>query len=447
MDHRDFVGTSLRLRYEAFSKFATQVNQADSLPEISEAIAANLKFILDAFVFRLAMATNGETFTFELFRGQCTLSQSASFSQFERECIRKELPLTLTRHDIQEDPRLRDSLFTHPKVTHLMVLPIGYSRKQPLALSIANKSGDAYTEIDFRFARLIEELLSTKVSQLLLTQKIASKNIALEHANQQLSQLNEEVRSLNTELENKVKERTSRLNEAHQELNTLLYRTSHDFRRPLTSILGLAQLLTMSQRPDEIAGLVQHLESTVNGLDGMLVKLQTLMLTEVDEVQSAVNFVELAEKLQQKYQGELAESGIQFTYQIDHAEEYLSYSSIQWAILENLVENAIRHHGINEPMVHLQIQKKGICLLIQVIDNGEGIPDHLQPIVFDMYMKASNRTQGNGLGLFVVKKLVTALGGTVGFTSEEGKGSSFTVQLPLIQRKADALYQDTILSR
>ncbi|MEQ9438096.1 MAG: HAMP domain-containing sensor histidine kinase [Cyclobacteriaceae bacterium] len=433
MDHLDFVNTSLRLRYEAFSKFATQVNQANSLPEVGEAIAANLKFVLDAFVFRLSIAQGQKTHIFELFRGQCTINTQKAPGKYEQKCLKQGLPLTLTPQDIQSDRLLCDSLFVHPKITHLMVLPISSLGDQQLVLSIANKSQHAYNEIDFRFTRLIGELLSTKVSQLLLIQKIASQNKALQQANQQLSQLNQEVQVLNTELEIKVEERTFRLKEAHEELHTLLYRTSHDFRRPLTSILGIAQLLTMSQSTEEISVFAQHLESTVNGLDNMLVKLQALVLTEVEEIPEAIQFPNLIERLKSKFHQDLIKNAIEFTYQVQLESKYLSRPTILTAILENLIENAIRYRRANDSFVHLEVKEEALSLVIQIADNGEGILEHLQPVIFDMYVKASDRAQGNGLGLFVVKKLADALGGRIHCESAPQKGSTFTLTFPLDQ--------------
>ena len=431
MDHLDFVNTSLRLRYEAFSTFATQVNEVDSLPEIGDAIAANLKFILDTFALRLVITIDPETYAFELFRGKCTVSQPTGFNQFERNCLKKELPLTLNHHDIHQEALLGDSLFGHPKITHLMVLPINHQGRQKLVLSIANKNGYAYNEMDFRFARLIEELLSTKVSQILLTQKVAFKNADLERANGQLSQLNQKVHLLNTKLEIKVKERTHRLKEAHQELSTLLYRTSHDFRRPLTAILGLAGLFPISKSTEETAELVGHLEKTVAGLDGMLIKLQALTLVEAEGEPVAVDFSALVDKIKDNFEEQLTARGTQCSIQVTQTSTYLSHPAIHQAILENLVENAIRYGNPTDPHLQLLVKEANDCLIVQVSDNGIGIPKRLLPTVFDMYVKANDRAQGNGLGLFVVKKLVQTMGGNVEASSVEREGSCFVVTLPL----------------
>ena len=63
-------------------------------------------------------------------------------------------------------------------------------------------------------------------------------------------------------------------------------------------------------------------------------------------------------------------------------------------------------------------------------DNGPGIPAHLHEKLFDMFFRASNKSQGSGLGLYIVKNSIEKLGGTVTLKSEVGVGTEFLVELP-----------------
>ncbi|WPP48295.1 sensor histidine kinase [Catalinimonas niigatensis] len=433
MDHLDFVNKSLRLRYEAFSKFATHINQAKSLETISLAIASDIKFVIDAFIFRLTMSISQENYTFELFRGECTFYRNHQdiLTPLEKNCLENGLPLSLEKKDIESSDILKGTLFNHAKTKHLIVLPIISSNDQKLVLFIASKSDHAYNEMDFRFAHLISELLTTKISQLLLIRKIGENYKTLAEANQQLSQLNEEVRSLNSELEIKVEERTYKLKEAHHELNTLFYRTSHDFRRPLSAILGLISLIEMNPDPQEVSTITPHLKSSVLELDRMLHKLQTISLTEVDdEAVEAINFQSLLESVKEKFSARLQENHIRFTYHIQQQKKFFTHPMILEAILENIIENCICYCASRHPFIKLSMIKQGASLCIQVTDNGDGIPDHLKVKVFDMYTKTSERSSGNGLGLYIVKKLVEKLKGTVYLESTFRKGTSVMVTLP-----------------
>ena len=68
---------------------------------------------------------------------------------------------------------------------------------------------------------------------------------------------------------------------------------------------------------------------------------------------------------------------------------------------------------------------------MEVQDNGEGIPEEFKDRIFEMYFRANERSKGNGLGLYIVKKAVEKLGGTIGLKSELYTGSTFTISFYL----------------
>ncbi|WKN32962.1 HAMP domain-containing sensor histidine kinase [Porifericola rhodea] len=450
MDHLDFVNKSLRLRYEAFSKFATKINRANSVDEISSAIASDVKFVIDAFVLRLTVVNEHNTYTLELFREQCSFHQNLQdqLSPLERASLANGQPLSLNKTEIQNSDTLRGSIFDHPKAQHLLILPTTVSDEQRLIFFIANKSEQAYTEIDFRFANLISELLTTKISQLLLIKQIADNNKALEEANQQLSQLNEEVRTLNSELELKVDERTGRLKEAHIELNTLFYRTSHDFRRPLSAVLGLLDLMEMNPDTEEQPIITQHLRTSVQELDRMLNKLQTISLTDLDdEAVECLNFEQIIERLSAKYECKLKDQGIEMSYRIHLQGSYYAHPMMVEAIMDNIIENSICYCNKYQPYITIDIGDESGQLLIQIADNGDGIEPQLQHKVFDMYTKTSARSTGNGLGLYIVKKLMDKLKGKIILKSTFQQGTSVGLHLPLPQTPPSLPAQNsTVLS-
>ena len=69
-------------------------------------------------------------------------------------------------------------------------------------------------------------------------------------------------------------------------------------------------------------------------------------------------------------------------------------------------------------------------MTIRISDNGEGIPSNELPKIFDMFYRGSESSQGSGLGLYIVKNAVNKLSGHIYVTSEEGMGTTFTVELP-----------------
>ena len=105
-------------------------------------------------------------------------------------------------------------------------------------------------------------------------------------------------------------------------------------------------------------------------------------------------------------------------------------------IIINLATNAIKYTPENGT-VCVKVQRRGSTVVTSVIDSGWGIPQASQKQIFSKFFRAQNivkrETTGTGLGLYLVKGLVDALGGTISFKSEEGKGTTFTVSLPALK--------------
>ena len=82
-------------------------------------------------------------------------------------------------------------------------------------------------------------------------------------------------------------------------------------------------------------------------------------------------------------------------------------------------------------MVQINARANGTRVLFSVKDNGLGISDRMKKKVFEMFYRGNTKSKGSGLGLYIVKSAVDKLGGTLELESEEGKGTCFSVALPL----------------
>lgn len=112
-------------------------------------------------------------------------------------------------------------------------------------------------------------------------------------------------------------------------------------------------------------------------------------------------------------------------------------------IFQNLLSNAVKYTP-PEGLVKLDIARRNTDIIITVSDTGYGIPAAQQGKIFTKLFRADNaklrEMEGNGLGLYIVKSIVDAAGGKIGFVSEENKGTTFTVELPIagMQKKEGA---------
>ena len=109
-------------------------------------------------------------------------------------------------------------------------------------------------------------------------------------------------------------------------------------------------------------------------------------------------------------------------------------------VLENLFDNAIRYSFSEEKggLVEIRIGRKGESIYFEISDNGVGIPKEDQKYIFQKFFRSQSamkhQTQGSGLGLFIVKSIIEAHKGKIGFVSEEGKGTTFWFTIPINQK-------------
>jgi signal transduction histidine kinase len=103
-------------------------------------------------------------------------------------------------------------------------------------------------------------------------------------------------------------------------------------------------------------------------------------------------------------------------------------------VLNNLVGNSLKYNDANkeEKLVELKTSYQNNSLVIQVNDNGIGIAEEHQPKIFDMFYRATERSQGSGLGLYIAKETIEKLGGKISLTSKVGQGTNFSVAIPTL---------------
>jgi len=99
-------------------------------------------------------------------------------------------------------------------------------------------------------------------------------------------------------------------------------------------------------------------------------------------------------------------------------------------ILENLIENAVLFRRKRKATVELDLQSEDGHYILTVKDNGIGIPKEQHNKIFDMFFRASEKSYGNGLGLYLVNKAVKKLQGNIRIESEENEFTIFTVSFP-----------------
>lgn len=250
---------------------------------------------------------------------------------------------------------------------------------------------------------------------------------------QDLMLANGEVQRINENLEGIVTERTKLLADANRELDTFLYRASHDLRSPLSSIIGLCNL-ALYLSDGEAKELVKKVASTTEGMDKLLKKLSIVSEINLPTNYSKINLLEIVEDVQFKFAGKIEGAGIKFYSDCPGELTFYSYPNLVDVVITNLIENALFYSVMRDPQnarVELKAAIVNDHIEFSVYDNGIGIDRSVQDRVFDMFFKGHVDAKGNGLGLYIVQKSVQALKGNLSLESQPGEYTLLTVKLPV----------------
>ncbi len=213
----------------------------------------------------------------------------------------------------------------------------------------------------------------------------------------------------------------------NEELDTLLYKASHDLRAPVTTLAGLCNLLQMENDCLSDSASFKHLKDTVYRLGKQNESL--LELTRIWEGKTELQRISLHALLE----GVCKEMGIDretLTFE-NVAVEFISDASLVCIAIQRILENAVSFSQKGRPLKirvayeHLPGQHR-----LTIKDNGVGIPEKELEHIMSLFYRASIQSHGNGLGLYIASKAVEKLKGAIHVESKEGLGSSFMIYLP-----------------
>jgi signal transduction histidine kinase len=245
---------------------------------------------------------------------------------------------------------------------------------------------------------------------------------------------------LNRELEEKVSERTRELKEKNEQLDTFVYKASHDIKGPLKSIIGLTTL-GKTDLPDEKTQMYfdQILKST-RKLDDLLTELLNLTRVKQMKVQKTkFDFNHAVAEVLKSFEHTPNYTRMKFDVHIDQRGDFYTDEKIAYSIVQNMIENGIKYMDPKKQnnFLKIDIRTDMSSALMKFEDNGLGIPDELQPRIFDMFFKVNSGSVGSGLGLHITRIGVEKLGGKIELRSQVGVGSTFIVTLKNLENEKE----------
>jgi signal transduction histidine kinase len=267
------------------------------------------------------------------------------------------------------------------------------------------------------------------------SEEIISQNQRLTVAQQIIEQQNQEIQSKNEQLELDVNTRTQELKHANKELiqqnnqlEQFAFIAAHNLRAPLASILGLANLLKFSEDPAEKDVVIKKMIGATLDLDCVIQDLNTIL--DVKKHTSNITEVNLANALNRSkktLEREFEETKTQLVTDFKIIDKVIAVPPYIESILYNLLSNAIKYrHPDRVPQINISSDETEKYVVLRVSDNGLGIDlDKHRLNVFSLYKRFHLHTEGRGLGLYLIKTQMAALGGKIEVQSEVDKGTTF----------------------
>ncbi len=299
--------------------------------------------------------------------------------------------------------------------------------------------------IDITLRKKSEEALRRSEEQLIiyaaeLERKVKSRTDALDKTIRELETLNrnlEEQIAERKRAEEEARKALQREREVNELKTKFVSMASHEFRTPLSSVMSSASLIRKYRERGDLEKIDKHVDrikSSVNHLTNILndfLSLGRLEEGRVDVMPEPLDleevFGDIIEELKFTLKPgqdlRLATEGEKRTVESD--------PKVIRNIAFNLISNASKYSDEGK-MIYVNIAYGATHITIGITDEGIGIPAEEMRHIFERFFRASNASniQGTGLGLNIVKRYVSLLKGDIGFTSEYGKGSTFTFTIP-----------------
>lgn len=244
-----------------------------------------------------------------------------------------------------------------------------------------------------------------------------------------------------------LEESNLRINQLLQSREKLMLTVSHDIKAPMGSILGYIELLESDKDGKEVKNYAQNMKKS-----GEHVLQLVTGLLDFHKIESGTwarhdinfNLHDLLETTAQSFHPTAQRKKLEYKVNQDIPKQWMTFGEpfMIRLIFSNLISNAIKYTSRGKIEINSSFNKIDNLLKLTVSDTGVGIDRKNQKVIFQEFAQIKSENpdeyvEGSGLGLAITKGLVEQLGGKIGLQSEVGKGSIFTVEIPLQPSKND----------
>ena len=247
-------------------------------------------------------------------------------------------------------------------------------------------------------------------------------------------ELNEQIET-RKKAEEKLQGTNKELSKRNTELDNFVYSVSHDLRAPIASVLGLINLAKQDTDMSMKDVYLDMINNSALQQDNFIKEIldqsrnsrlevkreEVLFQSIIDDTFNQLRFATSTGKAVEK------------SIIVKQDKPFLSDPWRIKVILNNIISNAIRYRNGKDPIINVDVKVEDHQAKLTIEDNGRGISKEHIDKVYQMFYRATDDGAGSGLGLYIVKETIDKLKGTIDISSEEGKGTKVTFQIPEVE--------------
>jgi len=346
--------------------------------------------------------------------------------------------------------QLKDSIYGEDLIKNLARVQTNYEQRENIkTIKLSNENLKLKDEqlqrqrLQYFFIVLVAILIILLTLVLLWANRRQHvHNSALSEAKRVIEEQNKQLTITNEELDKRVQEKTQdlfdsneTLQNVNEELDNFVYRTSHDIRGPLVTIKGVCNVAILDVKDQLAQDYLRRLNITADKLNSILTRL--LIVNQINHTEIEPTEVVLSEIVADTL-AIARKKGIPPKMVIEQFIDPTIGLTSDWRliriVLENLIDNAIKFYNTSDrviPFVRIRIKHSKLGRVQIIIeDNGIGINTRDRDLIFHLFVRASDRSENGGIGLYLARLASQRLGGEVRLISSSENGSIFMVLLP-----------------
>jgi signal transduction histidine kinase len=275
-----------RITYEAYSKFANDVNRCSSLEEIAEVCKTHLKYLINFRLIRMTIFQNKKFYFFEQYGNKVWVDlkgETDTFS-FENSLLESGVPLLTNQ--------IPDKLLRKKVELDKLYDPVLWGwcfdkNDRKIIVSLVADQEKTFSVGDIEILKLMVDSVQSKFSEIFLKKQLAKQNRDLLEAYDTIKLQNDEIQRIVENQKQIIDERTAEIVQKNKKLLHVLALNAHSIREPLSRIQGITQLFEMVDEETRREDLIPKLESTVEEMDDVLKEVVDMASKELTNLKSA----------------------------------------------------------------------------------------------------------------------------------------------------------------